>query len=184
MKLLDKIKKLPRLRSVESFCVGAMLSCAIVLSIPAKTEEVVVVERPAVERVAVRLDTNDIQQIECMTQNAYFEARGEPERGIIAVNNVVMNRVSDGRFPRTPCGVINQRSRGVCQFSWKCQGDHRIRDWSLYRRIESISENVYLGNHEDVTNGAQFYHANYVRPYWSRVFDRTIVIGAHIFYRG
>ena len=100
------------------------------------------------------------------------------------MNNVVLNRVEDKRFPSTPCGVINQRTKRVCQFSWKCERGKRIRDWDKYREIEDIVEDVYLGNTGDVTNGAQFYHADYVRPQWSRVFRKTTKIGAHIFYQG
>lgn len=38
---------------------------------------------------------------------------------------------------------------------------------------------------EDVTNGALFYHANYVNPWWSKPrykLIKTVVIGDHIFY--
>ena len=52
------------------------------------------------------------------------------------------------------------------------------------RKAKEIAEHVYLGNYRDVTSGAQFYHADYVSPSWARVFDRTIKIGAHIFYEG
>ena len=119
-----------------------------------------------------------------MAENTYFEAGHEPVKGRIAVNNVVLNRVKDDRFPDSPCAVINQRTGGVCQFSWKCEGGKRIGDWAAYRKAKEIAENVYLGNYRDVTGGAQFYHADYVRPSWARVFDRTTKIGAHIFYEG
>ena len=53
-----------------------------------------------------------------------------------------------------------------------------------YRKAVEVAEDVYLGNYDDVTSGAKFYHADYVRPSWGRVFDRTTKIGYHIFYRG
>ena len=95
-----------------------------------------------------------------------------------------MNRAKDNRFPSTPCGVINQRASGVCQFSWKCEGGKRIRDGVAFAKAKEIAEHVYLGNYGDVTRGAKFYHADYVSPGWGRVFARTTKIGAHIFYRG
>lgn len=168
------------------FLLGVVATFSVAAaSMPVRTVEKIV-EKPVVqvEKVPVYMTENDRTQIRCMTENAYFEALGEPRKGIVAVNNVVMNRVEDNRFPDSPCGVINQRTKRVCQFSWKCEGGKRIRDWDKYREIEDIVEDVYLGNTGDVTNGAKFYHADYVRPQWSRVYRKTAKIGAHIFYQG
>lgn len=168
------------------FLLGVIATFSVAAaSMPVRTVEKIV-EKPVVqvEKVPVYMTENDRTQIRCMTENAYFEAKGEPTKGIIAVNNVVLNRVEDNRFPDSPCGVINQRTRHVCQFSWKCEGGKRVRDWDKYKEIEDIVEDVYLGNTGDVTNGAKFYHADYVRPQWSRVFRKTAKIGAHIFYQG
>ena len=35
----------------------------------------------------------------------------------------------------------------------------------------------------DITDGAQFYHADYVRPAWAKTKKRTIEIEDHIFYK-
>ena len=35
----------------------------------------------------------------------------------------------------------------------------------------------------DITDGALFYHADYVRPAWAKTKKRTIEIEDHIFYR-
>ena len=37
----------------------------------------------------------------CMANAIYFEARGEPDAGKIAVAQVIRNRVNDWRFPNT-----------------------------------------------------------------------------------
>lgn len=187
MKLFEYGKDFPYLRWAEGFFVGLLLTVTTAAAVPPQVVEVEkIVEKPVVkvEKVPVYLNQNDRSQIKCMTENAYFEAKGEPRKGIVAVNNVVLNRVGDKRFPNSPCGVINQRTRRVCQFSWKCEGGKRVRDWDKYKEIEGIVENVYLGNTGDVTNGAKFYHADYVRPRWSKVFRKTTKIGAHIFYQG
>lgn len=137
-----------------------------------------------VQKVPVKLNAHDERQIQCLAENAYFEAGNQTTKGKIAVTNVVMNRVSDKRFPKTPCAVVNQKARGVCQFSWVCEGKKRIRDWATFREARRVAEQVYLRNIGDVTGGAKFYHADYVMPRWAYVFDRTKKIGAHIFYRG
>src|SRR5215469_16067808 len=60
----------------------------------------------------------------CLTQAIYFEARGEPVRGQIAVAQVVMNRVFSGYYPGTVCGVVYQNANRhlACQFTFACDG--------------------------------------------------------------
>lgn len=192
MKLFENRKDFPYLRWGEGFFLGLMFAATAAIAMPhkepevkyIKVPEIKVIEKTVVQKVPVKLSQNDQTQIECMATNGYFEALGQPKKGIQAVHNVVMNRVEDKRFPKTPCGVINQKARGVCQFSWKCEGHKRITDWAAYKKIKQLAADVYLGNKGDITGGAQFYHADYVRPQWARVFDRTTKIGAHIFYEG
>jgi len=190
MKLFVNRKDFPYLRWAEGFVIGVIAVTGVALATPVKEPEVKIVkvpqivEKEVVVKQAVYLNKHDKQQIQCMAENTYFEAGHEPKKGKIAVNNVVLNRAKDKRFPKTPCAVINQKARGVCQFSWKCEGGKRIGDMAAYRKSLAVAENVYLGNYGDVTGGAKFYHADYVSPSWGRVFDRTVKIGAHIFYRG
>ena len=61
---------------------------------------------------------------QCLAQAIYFESRGEPLDGQIAVAEVVLNRVDDRRYPKSVCGVTKQGAgcgRG-CQFSYACDG--------------------------------------------------------------
>ena len=56
------------------------------------------------------------EQITCLADNIYWEARNQPVRGMFAVAFVVDNRVSDTRYPNTYCEVIQQ---GPTRPSWK-----------------------------------------------------------------
>lgn len=47
---------------------------------------------------------------QCLARNIYFEAGGESTEGKAAVGIVTVNRVKDGRFGRTICEVVNQRT--------------------------------------------------------------------------
>jgi spore germination cell wall hydrolase CwlJ-like protein len=189
-KLFEQKVDFPYLQWGMGFIIGCMLILLISMFIPdpepkiIKVRVVQYVEKPVVVRKPVYLNRFDKQQIQCLAENAYFEAGNQSKKGMIAVTNVVMNRVKDKRFPGTPCAVVNQKARGVCQFSWVCEGGKTIRDWTQYRQARNVAEQVYLRNVRDVTGGAKFYHADYVSPSWGRVFDRTTKIGAHIFYRG
>lgn len=132
----------------------------------------------------IKSSSHDEQQIQCLAKNVYFEAGNQSTKGKIAVTNVVMNRVADKRFPKTPCAVVTQKARGICQFSWVCSGKKAVRNMTLFKESRRIAELVYRKNTGDVTYGALFFHANYVTPSWRRVFKRTAVIGDHVFYRG
>lgn len=130
-------------------------------------------------------DAMDREQ-RCLAEAVYFEARSEPEEGQAAVAQVVLNRVKSGLYPSNVCGVVYQnRHRYMgCQFSFACEGKSlRITDagsWSSATRIARsvIEGRTYLAE----VGGATHYHANYVRPGWSRRLKKMDVIGRHIFY--
>lgn len=188
MKLFEKIEGFPRIKWIEGFCLGVVLVLVLSLFTPQpkpqiiKVPEVQVIEKPVIVKKPVYLSANDKRQIQCLAENAYFEAGNQSQKGKIAVTHVVMNRVKDQRFPKSACAVVHQKSRGVCQFSWVCEGKKRVRNMAMFADARRAAENVYLGNTRDVTRGAKFYHAYYVNPNWG--LKRVAVIGAHIFYKG
>lgn len=131
------------------------------------------------------------KQIRCLAENIYYEAVGESRKGKIAVAFVTLNRVNHVAYPSTVCGVVTQKYKGVCQFSWFCQKQKRQnflrdvtskKDRDSYHQILRLATHVYLNQKsiEDPTNGSLFYHADYVNPEWK--FKRIIQIGKHIFY--
>ena len=191
--LIEKQETWKWLRWGEGFGVGVVMMLLIGIALASQTKahpQIIqvpvtkVIEKEVVKKVPVELNNHDERQIQCLAENAYFEAGNQSLKGKIAVTNVVMNRVEDERFPKTPCAVVNQKAKGVCQFSCVCEGKKRIRNWSQFREARKAAEEVYLKNIGDVTGGAKFYHADYVRPQWANVFRRTRIIGDHIFYRG
>ena len=85
------------------------------------------------------------QQIVCLAENIYFEARAESMEGKAGVANVTRNRVNDSRWPSTYCEVVQEGPvreswktkknpdlapedrvyyprKHRCQFSWYCDG--------------------------------------------------------------
>ncbi|PJN94271.1 cell wall hydrolase [Amaricoccus sp. HAR-UPW-R2A-40] len=125
-------------------------------------------------------------QFQCLAQAVYFESRGEPLSGQIAVAEVVLNRVDNPGYPRSICGVTKQGAgsgRG-CQFSYACDGRPDVMTSSVSKaRSEKIARMLIDGRPRSVTSGATHFHATYVRPDWSRKFARTAAIGNHVFYR-
>lgn len=149
-----------------------------------------IIEVPVIEKVFIKvpvsLSHHDKKQIYCLAENAYYEARGESRNGIIAVNNVVLNRTKQTRkFGKTACEVIYRKANGNCAFSWVCDETiERNKKAEIYQRVYKVSENVYLGNLKDITNGATHFHAASANNIsWSKSVKKTKQIGNHIFYR-
>ena len=53
------------------------------------------------------------KDVDCLAKNIYYEAGSEPEEGKVAVAMVTINRVRDGRFGKTVCSVVDQRTQTV-----------------------------------------------------------------------
>lgn len=123
-------------------------------------------------------------QVACLANALYHEARGEGVTGQQAVAEVILNRVDDSAFPRTVCGVVNQRGGGSCQFSFVCDGrPDTPTNAAAYRQSLKIARAMLDGAPRTLTDGATYFHTKAVRPVWSKRFVNTAQIGAHLFYR-
>ena len=68
-------------------------------------------------------DADSEESHSCLAQTLYFEAKSEGRQGMVAVGWVILNRMRDGEFPRSICGVVKQgREKPGCQFSYWCDG--------------------------------------------------------------
>ena len=123
----------------------------------------------------------------CLANAIYFEARGEPVRGQIAVAQVVMNRVFSGYYPNDVCGVVYQASHRhlACQFTFACDGIRdRIDELDAWVRAREIARDTLDGKLWLADVGkATHYHAYWVRPIWIREMQKLDRIGVHTFYR-
>jgi len=117
----------------------------------------------------------DSTQISCMAKNAYMEARGEGEKGMLATIFVVLNRTKDRRFPSTPCKVIAQPN----QFEWYGKGK-TIKEPEMYDKAKQLVHEVLGGKHKDVSKGALYFNAHHKAPKGTMC---TIRIGNHSFYK-
>jgi|SRR4051812_8675025 spore germination cell wall hydrolase CwlJ-like protein len=132
------------------------------------------VETEAAEQVA------DAEQ-ECLANAVYFEARGEPLQGQLAVAEVVMNRAASGRYPASLCGVVVQRA----QFSFVRGGriPHADRGSQAWRRAVGVARVAFERKAPRLLPAnCLWYHADYVSPSWGHRLAETTRIGQHIFY--
>ena len=120
------------------------------------------------------------RELNCLATGIYFESKGEPLAGQLAVGKVIANRAaSGGRFPSTYCGVLFQRG----QFSFVHGGSlpnvtHSNRQWQTAVAIAKIVDQRLQ---QSSVGNALFFHARYVSPGWG--LKRVASIGNHIFYR-
>jgi len=129
------------------------------------------------------------RNLTCLARNVYFEARGEPTAGQLAVAQVTMNRKASGRFADSVCGVVYQqnwdplRKRYVGAFSWtelNALPEPTDKEW---QRAWKVAEAVYYGREPSALEGALYFHANYVKPDWAKEKQLVARIGKHVFYR-
>jgi spore germination cell wall hydrolase CwlJ-like protein len=128
----------------------------------------------------------DQRQHACLSQAIYYEARGESQRGQIAVAEVIMNRARSGYYPASVCGVVYQgshRSTG-CQFTFTCDGslNHRPRG-RAWERAQRVATAVMQGYTRPITQGATHYHTHAVNPVWNSGLVETTSVESHVFYR-
>ncbi|MBM6576927.1 cell wall hydrolase [Microvirga sp. SRT01] len=55
--------------------------------------------------------TASTSAMRCLAGAIYFESKGEPLSGQLAVAQVILNRVKSGRFPTDVCAVVKQRGQ-------------------------------------------------------------------------
>jgi len=120
---------------------------------------------------------------DCLAANIYHEARGESLLGQYMVAYVTMNRVHSDRFPNTICAVVKQSK----QFSWFKKGKSKFpKDRESWTKACSVATKFILNmpiSRVDMTEGALYYHATYVRPVWR--LRKTYIgrVGNHLYYR-
>ena len=119
--------------------------------------------------------------LKCLAPAVYFEARGEPIEGQLAVAEVVINRARSGLYPDNYCDVVTQPA----QFSFVRHGQIPAADETsaAWQRAEAIAEIAQQNLWQTKAADALYFHATYVNPSWSRQKVQLAQIDTHIFYR-
>ncbi len=144
--------------------------------------------RTPADRLGLKPDTKPRAKAEkCLANAVYFEARGEPVRGQMAVAQVVLNRVFSGFYPSDVCGVVYQNAHRhlACQFTFACDGIPDVVTepdaWEIAKRIarDTLDGKLWMPEVARSTH----YHAYWVRPSWIGEMRRILKLGVHTFYR-
>ena len=118
-----------------------------------------------------------------MAEALYFESRSEGWDGMVAVANVIKNRVESKRFRDSVVDVVEK----PYQFSYVHEvEDKSIKDQHSYRKALIISKRVLTGRIKDTTmNSTHYLNPKKLKrlPRWAKEFERTIVVNNHHFFK-
>lgn len=126
------------------------------------------------------VDNSAISNFYCMATAVYFEAKGEPFKGQVAVRDVVNNRGED------TCSVVFQR----WQFSWTHQhswkhlqqflhGDPKLSERE--RKAWELAQKAVSADFKVLGPEYKHFHSVHVTPAWTKPGVR---IGRHKFMKG
>ncbi|MBY0300166.1 cell wall hydrolase [Sphingomonas ginsenosidimutans] len=121
--------------------------------------------------------SNAGEDLRCLAGAIYFESRGEPLAGQLAVAEVILNRSQSRRFGGSVCDVITQRGQFSFVRGGKIPSAPVNNDWRTAVAVAKVAlKNAWESNASE----AMYFNARHVgRP--SRV--KVAAIGNHIFYR-
>lgn len=120
--------------------------------------------------------TASAQNLKCLTDAIYHEARGEPLHCQEKVAMVIFKRTYSKNFPNSICSVVYQKG----QFSWVGKG-YSIREKAAYSRAKQTADKMYanyqLGTFRNSGSPALYFTTG-IRFKNTRVVERC---GSHIF---
>lgn len=126
-------------------------------------------------------------EILCLQQNIFFEARNQTTMGKTAVAWITLNRVKHSKYPDSVCEVVWQKK----QFSWTHDGksdkpnlDNAIekKAWDMAGLVARAAFKYWKLGEEGPIPGAVMFHTDYVDPYWKSSYKPVVQLDSHIFY--
>lgn len=117
----------------------------------------------------------------CLAKNIYHEAGVEDAFGKIAVGQVTINRMKDGRWGKTVCDVVYAKA----QFSWTLS-KKKVKEQpkgKLWEESVQVANDIMNGTSHVALVDSLFYHTDYIKtPRWVDKNAKIAQIGQHIFY--
>ena len=114
----------------------------------------------------------------CLAGAIYFESKGEPLSGQLAVAEVIINRAKSGRFAKSVCAVVTQAG----QFSFVRGGRiPAIAGNANYRTAVAVAQVALADQWDSPAANALYFHARRAAPGWRMT--KVASIGNHVFYR-
>lgn len=123
------------------------------------------------------------KELDCLAKNIYHEAGVEDRAGKVAVAQVTLNRLKEGRWGDTVCKVVHAKA----QFSWTLNKKKVAEKpkGELWDQSLAVAREFATGVRVKGLEDSQYYHAEYIKdPAWAKAKKVAKQIGQHIFYKG
>lgn len=88
----------------------------------------------------------------CMERAIFFEANRSSREGMLAVGNVVMNRMASGQFPDTVCGVVGQKNQFAPGVMTRPMNSRALPD------VQEAADAALRGERAPGIGNAMFFH--------------------------
>lgn len=130
------------------------------------------------DAVAAQDDQATDEALRCLAGAIYFEAKGEPLAGQLAVAEVILNRAKSGRFASDVCGVVLQHG----QFGFVRGGAIPSVNAAAaaWKRAVAVAKVAIADAWDSPASNALYFNAVRRAP-GNAV--RVAAIGNHVFYR-
>lgn len=116
----------------------------------------------------------------CLVCNCYYETRGEPMEGKVAVAKTVLSRIDSPEFPDSACAVIYQPS----QFSWTPDSSAvtlNAREPGDRQALKDCREAANKALDDGPNGLIYFYNPRKASPAWARRMRNCGRAGSHVF---
>ncbi|MFD1787417.1 cell wall hydrolase [Sphingomonas floccifaciens] len=130
------------------------------------------------DAVADQSGALDDAEMRCLAAGVFFESKGEPLAGQLAVAKTIINRTKSGRFPKSICAVLTQAG----QFSFVRGGTVPTAEGRAgWQTAVAVAKVAARDLWEGTADNALYFHARRVAPSWRAT--KIAAIGNHVFYR-
>jgi|SRR5690554_2476933 len=120
------------------------------------------------------------QDLNCLAEAIYHEARGESFSGQLYVGFVIRNRVESKYFPNDFCSVIKE--------PWQFSYNHVLNSFEMVdKKAKELAEQaaymVLTVDKVPISEHVFYYHTKDIKPNWDyQKIQEYTTIGNHIFY--
>jgi N-acetylmuramoyl-L-alanine amidase len=111
-------------------------------------------------------------QMKCLTDNVYYEARGEPPKGQMLVARVTLNRAKE-EFNGDICKAVY----APYQFSWTLTKQAKPNYEVYSQAAKAAYASLYY------YKPVYYFHNKYIKPDWAYTKTKFASVGNHIFYQ-
>lgn len=130
------------------------------------------------------------EEVQCLTQAVFHEARGEPVKGWKLVMDSIKNRQADSHWRSSSvCGIVYQEAQ--YSFTWYTQDTLKLRESNDKVRFEKIKRFVEenwnapnLIGYEGINHYLRCDIRSTTSQQWFQNMELLGRVGAHCFYKG